>query len=291
MFIINGFKVTSPNGGEQLVAGTQHTITWKTEGDYPDGEHPVFHRQRRHRNDYAYVIMNTGSYPWPVPSTVSSQCLIRVRAYPGGVPLDTSDAPFSIVPVPDTLTLTSPNGGEIWDAGSVHTITWNSTGIGVPNVRIYFSTGGPSPSQWYDVILSTPNDGAFDWIVPNAVNSDCYVMITDAVDGIPFDLSNANFAIGGFHVTSPEWGVQWAVGTQQTITWGYAGNFPTVRIELSTNNGSTWMTITSGAPNTGIFFPWTPASEMVSSQCLVKVSDSVDGFPSDTSDAVFLHRS
>ena len=38
-------------------------------------------------------------------------------------PTDTSDAVFSIVAVP-AITVTSPNGGESWEVGSVHNIAW-----------------------------------------------------------------------------------------------------------------------------------------------------------------------
>ena len=40
-----------------------------------------------------------------------------------------------------TLTVTSPNGGEEWELGSTHTITWGSSGL----ARL--SSGGSSSAQ------------------------------------------------------------------------------------------------------------------------------------------------
>ena len=49
---------------------------------------------------------------------------------------------FSIVAVP-AITVTSPNGGESWEVGSVHNITWTSAGA-VGNVMIDYSTNNGS---------------------------------------------------------------------------------------------------------------------------------------------------
>jgi hypothetical protein len=176
--------------------------------------------------------------------------------------------------------ITSPNGGESWEVGSIHNITW--TGTAGP-VKIEYSTN--NGSIWMTIAASTANDGSHPWTVPVAPSSQCRVRISEAADGNPVDTSDGTFTIAGFRMTSPNGGENWIVGSPQTITWATAGSFATVRIELSTNNGSIWQSITSGTTETGSY-PWT-VPDLISSQCLIKISDSTDGVPYDVSNAVF----
>ena len=73
---------------------------------------------------------------------VSSVCLIRVSDSTDGVPFDANDSVFSIVPAGlQTVTVTSPNGGESWQAGSAQSITWTQTGL-TGSVTIDLYKGG-----------------------------------------------------------------------------------------------------------------------------------------------------
>ncbi len=90
-----------------------------------------------------------------------------------------------------TLTVTSPNGGENWTAGSTHTISWSGTGT-VGNVIIQYSSN--NGTSWSTVVSSTANDGAYSWIVPQVSSSQCLVRISET-DGSPSDTSNSVFTI------------------------------------------------------------------------------------------------
>ena len=92
--------------------------------------------------------------------------------------------------------------------------------------------------------------GSYPWPVPNTSSSQCRVRISEAADGNPVDTSDGTFSIAGFRMTYPNGGEQWISGTLQTVTWDTMGSYLTVRIELSSNNGSTWTTIASGAHQT-----------------------------------------
>ena len=85
-------------------------------------------------------------------------------------------------------------------------------------------------------------------------------------------------------VTSPHGGETWLVNSTHAITWTYTGTIVNVRIEYSTNSGSSWTTIIDSTPNTGSYswqIPNTP-----STHCLVRVSDT-GGSPTDTSNNTF----
>jgi len=85
-------------------------------------------------------------------------------------------------------------------------------------------------------------------------------------------------------VISPNGEETWPVGSNQNITWTSSGTSGSVRIELSTNNGSNWLYIVPTTPDNGSY-PWT-VSNTPSTNCLIRISDT-DGSPSDMSDAPF----
>ncbi|KPL02080.1 MAG: hypothetical protein AMJ73_09300 [candidate division Zixibacteria bacterium SM1_73] len=86
-------------------------------------------------------------------------------------------------------------------------------------------------------------------------------------------------------VISPNGGETWCVGSTETITWLSENFTDDVKIEYSTNGGVDWIEIAPSTENDGEY-AWivenTPAAN-----CLVKVSDAVDGEPKDSSDASF----
>ncbi|MEO0294046.1 MAG: S8 family serine peptidase [candidate division WOR-3 bacterium] len=90
-----------------------------------------------------------------------------------------------------TITITSPNGGEEWQVGSSHDITWVSSGTS-GNVHIEYSTD--NGSSWLDIVASIPDTGAYSWTIPNTPSDSCLVRISD-IDGTPSDTSDAMFRI------------------------------------------------------------------------------------------------
>jgi len=178
------------------------------------------------------------------------------------------------------LAVTSPNGGESWEAGTLQDITWKGTS---GPVRIEYSTD--NGATWIQVASSTENDGTHPWVVPDSPSSSCLIRISEAADGSPADTSDGTFAIAGFRVTSPNGGEVWTAGTEQTITWNTVGSYPTVSLQYSLDNGGAWNDCAGVVANTGSC-PWM-VPNTPSAQCLVRVRDSIDAFPSDASDATF----
>jgi len=95
-------------------------------------------------------------------------------------------------PPPPSLTLTAPDGGEGWTIGSARTVRWNSTGS-LASVSLEFSSD--AGANWSLITASTPNDGAFDWTIPDAESNQCLVRVADTEDNDPLDVSNAVFSI------------------------------------------------------------------------------------------------
>jgi hypothetical protein len=100
-----------------------------------------------------------------------------------------------VVATSDSITVTSPNGGETWNPGSTYIITWTSSGS-VGNVKIQYSKD--SGVTWTILSHSATNDGAYSWAIPNNANmvsTSCLVRISEASDGTPADTSNEVFSI------------------------------------------------------------------------------------------------
>jgi hypothetical protein len=153
-------------------------------------------------------------------------------------------------------------------------------------VRIEYSTD--SGTTWIEIAASTENDGIYAWTVPDAVSETCYVRITDTENGDLTDTSDAVFTITDepvIFVTSPNGGESWVVGSSHDITWLSAGGVGNVKIEYSTDNGTTWIEIVDSTENDGIY-AWT-VPDAVSNVCLVQISEAEDQDPLDTSDSIF----
>jgi hypothetical protein len=93
-----------------------------------------------------------------------------------------------------SLTLISPNGGEVWQAGHQYPITWSFQGF-AGNVRIDYSIN--SGASFDSIIVEDyPNTGEYLWTVPNRTSSShCRVRVCDAVDCVPADSSDSDFTI------------------------------------------------------------------------------------------------
>jgi hypothetical protein len=279
--------VTSPNGGESLTIGSKHEITWNSTGETRDVKIEYSIDNGTSWSTISVSTANNGSYTWTLPESPSDNCLVRIGASDTdeNTP-DVSDGVFSIVPGQSpTTTVTSPNGGENLTVGTTHKITWNSTGS-IGEIKIEYSTD--NGTLWTAITTSAPNTGNYDWIVPGNPSETCLVRVAET-DGDPSDTGDAVFSIvlpPSITITSPNGGENWEAGSTHPITWTSTGRVKNLKIEYSTDNGTSWETIDSSAVNNGSH-NWTVPGT-ISESCLVRISDiHIDGSPSDVSDAVF----
>ena len=79
--------------------------------------------------------------------------------------------------IPPTVSVISPNGGEILVAGTQFEITWIATDAGgVDSVSILYSVNGGAT---FDHVIATgePNDSSFTWQVPATPSGTCLVRV------------------------------------------------------------------------------------------------------------------
>lgn len=76
-------------------------------------------------------------------------------------------------------------------------------------------------------------------------------------------------------------------GTTELITWASTNNVENIKIDYSTNNGSTWINVVTSTPSAPGSYPWTipntPASES-----LVKITDVSNSELYDISQSTFI---
>ena len=280
-----GIRVAFPNGGETWAMGCSQTIRWASSGV---SGHVKIEVSRDGGSSWATLISSTpndGSHSWTVAAPATTQARIRVSSVKDPRISDMSDGDFRIGG--GSITVTSPNGGEIWPMGSSETIRWTSTQI-CGKVKIELSRDGGS--SWSTLISSTPNDGAHPWKVAAPATTQARIRVSSVKDPRVSDISDGDFRIGGgaISVTVPNGGEAWTIGTAQSIQWKSSWVGGNVKVELSRNGGRSWKTIITSTPNDGAQ-NWTVASPATTS-AQIRVSNVSDSSVADTSDGNFNIR-
>lgn len=127
------------------------------------------------------------------------------------------------------------------------------------------------------VINSRAYDAAAKELVINVTGKDIMGQRgTIFVQGAPFQK---------LELISPNGGESLFAGSAATITWNSNGALVFVRIEFSSDAGSTWTLITAATENDGSYL-WTIPS-LTSDHGVIRISDASDGEPVDVSDAAF----
>ncbi len=93
-----------------------------------------------------------------------------------------------------SLSLSAPNGGEVFQIGESAIISWETEGaIGL--VRLQYSINGGS--SWIQAADSLDNTGVYEWEVPSVNSYQCRVRIIGQDNPLVQDQSDGNFAIFG----------------------------------------------------------------------------------------------
>ncbi len=243
--------VLDPDGGEQWLEGTVHTITWSTQGTAGAAVMIELLHAGQPVDTLSASTANDGAYDWPAVQHERHTTGYRVRVTDLTTGAhDASDATFSIV---REFRVTAPNGGESWYRHSVQNITWVRTASAGDSIMIeLLHAGAPCDT----IAAATPNDGSHPWTVSDPVADSCQytVRITDLTTADQ-DASNDDFCVRSpvLAVTSPAGGEIWDAGSTVAITWSASpGMSDSVMIALLAG-GAICDTIVAAAPNTGSY--------------------------------------
>ena len=226
--------VVSPNGGEIITGGSTFNITWTTTGniDYVEIWYTTdYGNNWYYIDDHAY---NDSIFEWTVPNISTIMAQIKINMFVNTSVVDYSDAAFTINPVSNSVTVTSPNGGEVWTAGTTQIITWSTTGTFTYGaVEIWYSTN--NGSSWDYIDDYAMNNGQYAWTVPNIPTTTALVKINEVYNSSVVDVSDGTFEIGtastnSVTVITPNGGESLAGLSNYNITWTSTGAMPYVEI-------------------------------------------------------------
>jgi len=280
-FTIQKVAISAPTSGQRIQAGTSASINWSSQSitnvkiEYSTNSGTTWN------TIIASTSASGGTYSWSVPSnfTTSTNVTVRVSSTAVDSDNDTASATSSVFTIYGSLTLTAPNGSEQWAANTGHNITWTTGSGTITNVKLEYSADN-FVSDLHTIIASTPNTGTYSW-TPTTTGSTFKVRVSDAQDSLTYSISANYFSVTGIGITAPASGATWNCGSSQTITWNYTGSFNYVKIEYSTDSGSTWNTIIASTPNTGTY-SWTVANTP-SNAAQIRVSNASDPATTGTS--------
>jgi hypothetical protein len=112
------------------------------------------------------------------------------------------DAPAADTQAP-VVNLSSPDGGEVWKAGSSQVIAWSATdNTAVSSVDIDWSSTGAAP--WTSLVSAGANSGTYNWTVPDSPTNAAKVRVRarDAAGNLGSDSSSTAFVIDRWIITA-----------------------------------------------------------------------------------------
>jgi hypothetical protein len=201
---------------------------------------------------------------------------------------DTSDADFAIVQ--GSLTVVSPNGGELLRFGQTHRIRWNATDFALTSQQVRVELSRDGGATFGEVLFpAVPNSpGQIDWVVTGPSTTRARVRVTAVTLGAFTDVSDADFEIrepSVINLQRPNGGETFTTNTPVTILWTSAGFGGNVRIEVSRNGGGEWEVLFPDTPNDGAEV-WT-VSGASTRFGRIRVVSLAEPAVSDRSDGVF----
>jgi hypothetical protein len=90
-----------------------------------------------------------------------------------------------------SVSVVAPNGGEVWQVGSIHNIMWSSALVTDVNLLYKLSSSG----TWIPIANNVPaGSGSYAWTIPNSPGQ-ASVRIVNASDAAILDESDGPFSI------------------------------------------------------------------------------------------------
>ncbi|MEK9134875.1 MAG: GPI anchored serine-threonine rich family protein [Patescibacteria group bacterium] len=175
----------------------------------------------------------------------------------------------------------SPNGGEKWEIGSTHDITWyyatSSARIAKIKLELY-RVGSLTVAQ--TIVFSAKNSGTYPWKIPTTLSPsvDYKIKITAISKSAVTDVSNQTFEIyfkpAAFTIVSPNGGEKLEMGLTYDITWNSTGSVPTTNVKLELYRGDNFVNlIAKSIKNKGVYSWRIPSNLIATAGYKIKITD------------------
>ncbi|MDD2230734.1 MAG: Ser-Thr-rich GPI-anchored membrane family protein [Candidatus Cloacimonetes bacterium] len=230
--------LTSPNGGESWQTGTSHAVTWTVDNLTGNMKFELFRASSETAvaTIISSIAASNGTFTWIIPSTITPAADYRVKISSLSNPnfYDYSNAYFSITADP-IVTLSSPNGSESWQMGSIHPVIWTYANLS-GNVKLELCRGNDLSVVSTIISSIVIGAGTINWTIPTTLISaaDYKVKVSSLSDANVFDYSNNFFILSSPLITliSPNGSESWIKGTVQSVSWSAANLSGNVKLEL-----------------------------------------------------------
>lgn len=241
--------LNAPQAGTTWIVNNQVNINWS----YSMITNINIEISRDNQNSWGAIASNVLAsnltYSWTVSNPSSEDVFIRISDA-NNPNLYSISGKFRITDF--NLEITSPVANEEVDINSTKKIQWNSQNIN--NVNIFYSSN--NGNSWSTIASNIQaNLGEYNWTVPNTATNQAKIKIEDAINSSKFVISNAFTIIGdNLTLTSPNGG-NFDAGDQVTIQWN-SHNVNKIKIDYTTNGGSTWANIVNNYPASNNQYTW-----------------------------------
>ncbi len=231
-------------------------------------------------------IANTGSYTWSVPAAINvATAQVRVTAImTSGANAVTATSNFVIDSTLPLVNLTSMNAGT-FAGGTIQNITWTTSdagGAGLATNPIKLEYTADNGTTWNTIVAATANSSPYVWTLPVIDSAQMKVRVTssDAAGNSAAAVSAGSMTVDStapaLSLTSLNSG-SYRGGSTQNITWttadagaGLAVN--PIKLEYSSDNGTTWNTIVAATANASPYAWILPVID--NTQVLVRISST-----------------
>lgn len=172
-----------------------------------------------------------------------------------------------------TLTVLSPNGGEVWVTETTQTVTWTNSGDAI-DIMIEYSVD--SSGYWYYLgyVPSYDSSNSFSFYNYMAATTTAKIRVSDYSDPANADESDNFFTVkeSPVYFYTPYYGDSYYRTSIVTLEW-YSATLDSFNLDYSTDNGATWTAITSNY--TGYDYDWT-VPDLLSDECFIRITDPAD---------------
>ena len=265
-------RLRSPDGGERWGIGETKTITWSS--SQTSGTVGIEYSTNAGSN-WQFVIASTPddrSYVWTVPNTPSTTCLVRIYDTNFTICRDQSDDTFTICDPPHV----DFSSGQIQIEDYTCSVQFTDLSTGpVTEWSWDFGDGKTSNEQNPSHTFNCGNT----YTVSLTASGSCGSYVETKNDYISCECPCQ------IELTSPNGDEIWCAGEAEDITWATGETGESLKVELSTDNGLNWMSISDDTPDDGSHSWITP--DVSSTSCLIRLYIISDPECSDTCDNPF----
>lgn len=285
--------VTSPYTGINWQSGAKATISWRSVNvnkvnllltkDAGDSWDTIV--------SDVYSYYGTNYFTLEVDSLGKNEynCKVKVVAV-GDTNVFGVSPTFTIMSVPATIALTSPNGGEIYKSGSSAFINFGYTGAPAL-VEISISTDGGYNWTTLGSVIAKEGKNSFSWNVSQNPSTRCLIKVGS---GELFDFGDSYFTLEdgypNINITSPTAMSYYVSGSGVNIQWS-GKNIANVNLEYSIDGGTNWITIANNYLASEKHYNWiVPVVETACLNALVRISNADDNNIYDISESFIMNN-